>query len=289
MTEPTRTATPRPTFGGPTVLRRDDAAHHVWGNAGSGLVTDRVYLSNDQLHVLEFELPPRSEFRHSESNQTVFAADIAYCVLAGELVVADPEFGEVQVVPAGSTVFFRRDSWHHGFNPGGDVVRVLEFFSPPPARGAASEYSRRQPALERPKYRDDRWAGSLPDHAGARSSRLHVIGEAHAHWSFAATAPSHLVNTLVDTEYLTVAAGRVFAGHVEEPRPIGDESLLVVTAGELWVDVVDPDRTARQCASIRPGDAVYASRGSAVRILNRSAEESTYLVGCGHVPDGWTP
>ena len=172
MSERARRSTPRPTFSGPTVLRRDEVAHHVWGDAGSSLVTDRVYLSNDQLHVLEFELPPRSEFRHSESNKTVFAADVAYCVLAGELVVADPEFGEVQMVPAGSTVFFRRDSWHHGFNPGGDVVRVVEFFAPPPARGAASEYARRQPDLQRPKYRDDRWNGRLPDETGERQSRL---------------------------------------------------------------------------------------------------------------------
>jgi hypothetical protein len=289
VTEPTRTATPRPTYGGPTMLRRDDAVHHVWGDAGSSLVTDRIYLSNEQLHVLEFELPPRSEFRHSESNKTVFAADIAYCVLEGELVVADPEFGEVQVVPAGSTVFFRRDSWHHGFNPGGGVVRVLEFFSPPPARGASSDYSRRQPDLERPKYHDDRWRGSLPEQPEARQPRLRVIDERHAHWSFTAAAPSHLANTLVDTEFLTVAAGRVFAGHVEEPRPIDDESLIVMTAGELWVDVVARDRITRACTLIRPGDAVYASCGSTVRILNRSAGEATYLVGSGHVPDGWTP
>ena len=172
MSERVRRSTPRPTFNGPTVLRRDEVAHHVWGDAGSSLVTDRVYLSNDQLHVLEFELPPRSEFRHSESNKTVFAADVAYCVLAGELVVADPEFGEVQIVPAGNTVFFGRDSWHHGFNPGNDVVRVLEFFAPPPARGTASEYARRQPDLQRPRYHDDRWTGRLPDETGERRIAL---------------------------------------------------------------------------------------------------------------------
>ena len=215
----------------------------MWGDAGSSLVTDRVYLSNDQLHVLEFELPPRSEFRHSESNKTVFAADVAYCVLAGELIVADPEFGEVQMVPAGRTVFFRRDSWHHGFNPGGDVVRVVEFFAPPPARGTASEYARRQPDLQRPKYRDDRWNGRLPDETGERQSRFRVIEARDAHWSFAASAPSHLVGTLVDTEFLTVAVGRVFAGHVEDPRTIGDESLLIVTAGELWVDLCRSGRS----------------------------------------------
>jgi hypothetical protein len=284
-----RRATPRPTFGGPTLVRRDEVAHHVWGDAGSSLVTDRVYVSNDQLHVLEFELPPRSEFRHSESNKTVFAADVAYCVLDGELVFADPEFGEVQIVPAGSTVFFRRDSWHHGFNPGNAVVRVLEFMAPPPARGTASEYARRQPDLQQPRYHDDRWRGRLPDNAAERQPRLRVIDTADAHWSFAASTPSHLVGTLVDTEYLTVAIGRVFAGHVEDPRPVEDDALVVVTAGELWVDLTDPQRSARQCAPLRTGDAAYASSGSTLRLLNRSATEATYLLGGGHVPAGWTP
>jgi hypothetical protein len=283
-----RRATPRPTFGGPTLLRRDEVAHHVWGDAGSSLVTDRVYLSNDQLHVLEFELPPRSEFRHSESNKTVFAADVAYCVLEGELVVADPEFGEVQMAPAGSTVFFRRDSWHHGFNPGSEVVRVVEFMAPPPARGTASEYARRQPDLQRPRYHDDRRRGHLPDDAGGRHSRLRVIDTQDAQWSFAASAPSHLVGTLVDTEFLTVATGRVFAGHVEDPRPAGDETLVLVTAGELWVDLADP-QGGRQCAPLRAGDAAYASCGSTIRLLNRSATESRYVLGSGHVPEGWTP
>jgi hypothetical protein len=252
-------------------------------------VTDRVYLSNDQLHVLEFELPPHSEFRHSELNKTVFAADVVYSVIDGELIVADPEFGEVQVVGAGSAVFFRRDSWHHGFNPGTDVVRVLEFFSPPPSRGSASDYARRQPDLQRPTYRDDRWDGRLPAAAGERQPRLKVIGWSDAHWSFAASAPSHLIGTWVDTEFLTVAVGRIFAGHVEDPRTVDDDSLIVVTAGELWVDLADPGGAHVECAPLRAGDAAYASRGSTVRLLNRTARQATYLLGRGHVPDGWAP
>jgi hypothetical protein len=115
-----------------------------------------------------------------------------------------------------------------------------------------------------------------------------VIHTQDAHWSFAASAPSHLVGALVDTEFLTVAVGRVFAGHVEDPRPAGDETLVVVTAGELWVDLTDP-QGGRQCAPLRAGDAAYASRGSTIRLLNRSATESRYVLGSGHVPEGWTP
>ena len=70
-------------------------------------------------------------------------------------------------------------------------------------------------------------------------------------------APTHLVGLLADTEHLTVTTGRVYAGHVEDPRKVEDESLLVVTAGELWVDVQeqDGDRYATDC--LLPGDAMY--------------------------------
>ena len=290
MSERARRLTPRPTFSGPTVLRRDEVAHHVWGDAGSSLVTDRVDLSNDQLHVLEFELPPRSEFRHSESNKTVFAADVAYCVLAGELIVADPEFGEVQMVPAGSTVFFRRDSWHHGFNPGGDVVRVVEFFAPLPARGAASEYARRQPDLQRPKYRDDRWNGRLPDETGERQSRLRVIEARDAHWSFAAVG--------------TVSSGRHAGGH-RVPHRRGRPRLRRPCRGPAADRRrVSPRRHGRRavgrpvrCARGRlPVCAASCRRrrlckprirGSSPQPISRPSRGTS--LGSGHVPDGWRP
>ena len=63
MTSPiVRRNTPRPHFVEPQLIRRVDVAHHVWGDAEGGFVTDRVISSSDQLHVLEFELPPGGRF-----------------------------------------------------------------------------------------------------------------------------------------------------------------------------------------------------------------------------------
>jgi quercetin dioxygenase-like cupin family protein/uncharacterized cupin superfamily protein len=289
---PSRRPTPRPIFGTPTVVRRDATAHHVWGDAGSGLVTDRVYVSTDTLHVLEYELAPGGEFRHSPGNKTVFAADVAYCVLEGTLVIADPEHGEVRVVEAGQQVLFRRDTWHHGFNPGTGTTRVLEFFAPPPSRGTASTYAVTRPMLAESRYRDDRWAGRWPEAAAERAavSRLHVLTPANALWGFAGDAPSHLVGTLADTEHLTVAAGRVAPGHVEDPRRLADESMLVVTEGELWVDVRDETTDDLTVPCLRPGDAVFLPRGARLRALVRGEAPASYLLGSGRpVPDGWTP
>jgi hypothetical protein len=286
-----RRATPRPTYAAPTVLRRAETAHHVWGDAASGLVTDRVYVSTDSLHVLEYTLEPGGAFRHSAANRTVFAADVAYCVLEGTLVIADPQHGEVRVLDAGEQVLFGRDTWHHGFNPGQEATRVLEFFAPPPSRGTASDYARTQPMLEGSRYRDDRWSGRWPAARSERAAttRLEVLRPGDALWGFAADAPSHLLGMLADTEHLTVSVGRVFAGHVEDPRVVDDESVLVVTEGELWVDA-QHEGGEYVVACLGPGDGVFLPRGSRLRVLSRGGSPAAYLLGSGRpVPDDWQP
>jgi uncharacterized cupin superfamily protein len=274
------------------VIRRDQTAHHVWGDTESGFVTDRVYLSSDTLHVLEFELAPGGEFRHSPTNKTVFAADVMYCVLEGELTMADPQHGEVQVVEAGAGILFGRDTWHHGFNPTQQTLRVLEFFAPPPSRGTASTYARTRPDLTEVHYRDPRWSLRWPEARDEQrsGSRLQVLRNADALWSFASDSPTHQVGTLADTDHLTVNVGRVHAGHVEDLQKVDDETLLVVTGGELWADTRDEQTSEFGPACLRPGDAVYAPRGDQLRVLNRSGAVATYLCGSARpVPDGWTP
>ncbi|WP_392544980.1 cupin domain-containing protein [Oryzobacter telluris] len=285
-----RRPTPRPTYAEPTVIRRQDTAHHVWGDAGAGLVTDRVYSSSLNLHVLEFELPAGAGFTHSETNKTVFAGDVAYCVLDGELVLANPLVGEVRRVRAGQGVLFRRDTWHHGFNPTGGTTRVLEFFSPPPSRGTASEYARQQPMIPEVSYADRRWLGRWPAarDESERAVSLHVLDDDRALWGFAATAPTHLTATWVSTEFLTVVHGTVFPGNIEDFRPCVDETSIVCTAGELWVDMRLADDTfAPACLS--PGDGVVLPAGTPWRALVRASHPAEYLLGEGRVPEGWVP
>ncbi len=286
-----RRSTPRPTFTSPTVIRRDDAAHHVWGDDEGGLVTDRVIVSTTSLHALEFELPPGGEFRHSILNPTVFAGDVLYFVLAGELVLANPQTGEVARVPAGTGRLFHRDTWHDGFNPGDATARVLEFFSPPPARGAASEYARSRPGLEQAVYADTRWRGRWPEDRGLQqaASSFLAADPGTGLLSFRDTRPTHLLSTIVDTPYLRVAQGTVAPGHVEGFATVAAESLLVVTSGELWADVWSEQDGYRATSSLRAGDAMYLPVGCQERVLVRASDPATYLRGWGEVPDGWQP
>ena len=109
----------------PPDLRRADArsrtrpcTRHVWGDDEAGQVADWIYASTERIHALVFGLPAGGAFRHSPEFRTVFGADEVLHVLEGEMVLANPETGEVVRVPRGGFVFFRRDTWHHAFAHG---------------------------------------------------------------------------------------------------------------------------------------------------------------------------
>jgi hypothetical protein len=295
--ESTRRATPRPHFEGPRVLRREDAAHHVWGDASAGLVTDRVISSSDQLHVLEFELPPGAAFRHSEDNPTLFAADVAYLCLAGTLVLTDPETGEVALAPAGSGVYFGRDTWHHGYSLGSTTTTVLEFMSPPPSRGTASTYGRTRPPLAEVRRSDARWRRRWPAALAEQraSRRLLPLRLDDALLSFRDSGPDHLLRTLLDTPFLTVVHGTAQPGVVDEFALVPDERVLRVLEGELWVDVRILDAGASEArptywaGCLQAGDSCFLPAASEARMLVRADRPATYLQGEGRVPESWRP
>jgi quercetin dioxygenase-like cupin family protein len=233
---------PRPSFDAPTVLRADEVVRHTWGDPDAGFVEDWIYVSSQLMHAIVFGMPPGGRFTHSESFRTIFGADELLHVLQGTLVLANPETGEVVRAEVGESVFFRRDTWHHGFSYGDEPLRVLEFFSPPPATGTSGPYARTRPYLETSTYADDRILGHL---LGARAGEPCVESTRSPRpRSFRVLRPSDavlrldtgvLVGLLVSTEHLTVGTVRVNAGQESVAEAHDGEELVYVTRGELRV------------------------------------------------------
>jgi quercetin dioxygenase-like cupin family protein len=221
---------PRPTFSEPTPIRAGDAVQHVWGDEESGLVQDWIYVSSERIHAIVFGLAPGEAFRHSESFRTVFAADELLHVLQGTLVLANPETGEVVSAEPGESVFFRRDTWHHGFSYGDDDLRVLEFFAPPPSTGSSGAYAQTRPYLYDSVYADDRLLGRSVGPAELRSFRLLRPGDAARRLDTGV-----LVGLLASTEHLTVATLDVPPGGASSDESHRGDELLYVTAGALRV------------------------------------------------------
>lgn len=271
-----RRATPRPVFDQPHVVTMDNVTRHLWGDAESGHVGDEVLLSTDTLHALVFTLPPGGRFGHSPDNRTVFAADEVYVVLEGTIGVIDPEIGQVVRASAGEGVFFRRDTWHHGVNWGTGPVRVLEFFSPPPATGASSAYAKTVPYLESPLHANDDILGNWPMGRSAIEDKdsLQLIQDRDLRWR---SEGSLQVGLMCSTENLTVAQVHLLPGTASAVRTHAGDGLLHVTSGEVHVHT--PDADAGTWWKVRSGESIVIPEGFAYRLVNQSAHEVTLISG----------
>jgi mannose-6-phosphate isomerase-like protein (cupin superfamily) len=269
-------SSPRPTFDGPALIRRIDVTRHVWGEPAAGEVFDWIYASTDKVHMLVFGLPPGGAFRHSEAYRTIFAADEVLHVLAGTMVIADPQHGEVQRVGAGESVFFRRDTWHHAFALGPEPLRVLELFAPPPAAGTSSAYARKQPYLDDSRYADDSRLGKWPP-AEPPAARLRVLRPADVLWR---RDLGVLSGILASTEELTVATLEIGPGEVADVHEHGGDEVLMALEGSLWVRAWFDG--AVHVFELGPEDACYLPAGSLHEYRNPGAVTARAI--CGIAP-----
>ena len=260
---------PRPSYDGPTVIRAADAVRHTWGDDGAGFVGDWIYVSSQLIHAIVFGLPPGGAFRHSEDFRTVFAADELLHVLHGTLALANPETGEVVRAEPGESVFFRRDTWHHGVSYGDEPLRVLEFFAPPPATGTSGAYARTRPYLEQSVYAVDGVVGNLVDPRPSAGS-FRVLRREDSVWRLDRDV---LVGLLVSTEHLTVGTVTVPGGQASLEEAHDGEELVYVTRGELRVEA------AGVVATLAPGDAFFVPSGTMHRYAATDAGVAEAIFG----------
>jgi quercetin dioxygenase-like cupin family protein len=261
---------PRPSFDVPTVIRAADVVRHIWGDEEAGFVEDWIYVSSQLIHAIVFGMPQGGVFRHSESFRTIFAADELLHVLQGTLVLANPESGEVVRAEPGESVFFRRDTWHHGFSYGDEPLRVLEFFAPPPATGTSGAYAQTRPYLATSTYADDGVLGRLLRTAEPRRGAFRVLRRGDAVLRLDRDV---LVGLLVSTEHLTVGTVTVPAGHGGLEETHDGEEILYVTRGALRVSAGDVD------AVLSPGDGFVIPARTPHRYAAEGGEVAEAIFG----------
>lgn len=258
---PPATGSPRPTFDGPTAIPSSAAVRYLWGDEVSGEVSDWIYASTDQIHMLVWALPPGGKCLHSDTHRTVFGADVTYVVIGGTLVLANPENGEVKVVEAGESVLFRRDTWHHIFSHGLDQLRVLEFFAPPPSTGSSRKYAQTRPPLEVIRHANDdllgRWPIERPE------PTLHHRTKSDILWRRDGDA---LVGIVVSTEHLTVGTFSLLPGRHGDIEKHGGDETVYVLEGVLNVRAW-PDGSPGWY-ELHPGDGFYCPAGTPHRYSN---------------------
>jgi quercetin dioxygenase-like cupin family protein len=257
---------PRPSFTVPTAITRAGVTRHLWGDEESGIVADLIYASTQAIHALVFILPPGGAFRHSQEYRTVFGADEVLHVLSGTMEIANPETGEVKLVPGGSNVFFGPDTWHHAFARGEEPLQVLEFLAPPPASGSTGAYARTRPYLAHSVYTraDD----------GDGDDTLHVLRDGDITWRRELGVRS---GTLAETPRLAVSTMEVAPAEASEWHSHGGDELLYVLEGRLWVRAQHADAT--YVFELDAEDACLLPAGSDHEYRNYGAVTARTLVG----------
>jgi quercetin dioxygenase-like cupin family protein len=272
-------SSPRPVFDRPTHIRYAEVTRHLWGDATTGFVDDWIYASTDKIHQLVFGLPGGGSFKHSEDFRTVFGADEVLYVLSGTYGSANPETGEVRVVKAGEALFFRKDTWHHGFSLSEEPVRVLEYFAPPPSTGTSGAYARTRPYVAQPVYRQDGFVGRWPMAAAEerQAATMHVIRDADMLWELDPADQGVMTGLFASTEHLTSGKTTVLPGRKSSFATHGGDECLYVLSGCL--NVLTPDREGQVWFELHPGDGFFVPAGSRHQYANMGGEPAVFVFG----------
>ncbi len=272
-------SSPRPTFDRPTPIPQSAITRHLWGDEDSGEVADWIYVSSEHIHQLVFGLPPGGMFRHSEAYRTVFAADEVLHVLSGELIIANPETGEVHRVLPGESAFFRRDTWHNAWNASMEELRVLELLAPPPSQGTTGSYARTKPYLERAQYTHDDWLGRWPagEEEILETQTIRVLRSQDMLWRMEGESRPLLVGILASTEHLTAGVVRLLPGQRSDMRQHGGDCSLYVHSGRLNVHV--SDQPPPSWHELVCGDGFFLPQGTQYQYYNMSGEPAELIFG----------
>ena len=272
-------SSPRPVFAEPTHIRYNDVTRHLWGDAETGFVDDWIYASTDKIHQLVFGLAGGQGFKHSESYRTVFGADEVLIVLSGVFGSANPETGEVRVVHPGEAIFFRKDTWHHGYALTSEPVRVLEYFAPPPSTGTSGAYAKTRPYVEKSVYVQKRYLGQWP---AARpqekaAATMHHLRDSDMLWRLDEGDQGVLTGLYASTEHLTAGRTTLLPGRFSSYAKHGGDLCLYVVSGVL--NVQTPTREGQVWFEVHPQDGFFIPAGVEYRFGNQGAGTATVYFG----------
>jgi quercetin dioxygenase-like cupin family protein len=272
-------SSPRPVFTVPTHIKYAEVTRHLWGDAETGFVDDWIYASTDRIHQLVFGLAGGQGFKHSESYRTVFGADEVLIVLSGVFGSANPETGEVRVVHPGEAIFFRKDTWHHGFALTAEPVRVLEYFAPPPSTGTSGAYAKTRPYVSRPTYRQDRYIGQWPMATAAEKSTatMRHLRDQDLLWLLDENDQGVLTSLFASTEHLTSGKTTLLPGSSSQFETHGGDECLYVKSGVL--NVLTPGKDGQIWFEIHPQDGFFIPAGAEHRYANMSGEPVEFYFG----------
>jgi mannose-6-phosphate isomerase-like protein (cupin superfamily) len=185
----------------------------------------------------------------------------------------------VQRTEKGEVIFFRRDTWHHGFSVGTEPLRVLEFFAPPPSTGTSGAYARTRPYVEHSIYTQDQWLGKWPMERAAfqKACAMQVITDRDLMWRLEGENQAAIVGLYAATEHLTAGKLQLLPGQHTSTFAHGGDKSLYLLKGVL--NVLAPLNEGQKWFEVHPRDGFYLPMGTPHQFHNMADEPLEFVFG----------
>lgn len=226
------------------MVRYGDAERTLWGDDTFpyvGRLNDTFYARDEIINCNFVDLPPGGGALGDDRHRSCFGADELFYVLEGQLVQSNPRTGEFHVVRLGEAVWFHRDTWHHQWNYSTERLRVLEFFHPTPAAGAAEEYAASKPPFSNipQRMQDDlltRWPEARAEAVGKQT--MWVVRNDDILWRMEGSRAGRqmLVGIMLSTVHATIGKIQLLPAMRSEQYIHRGDKVLVAEEGTLYVE-----------------------------------------------------
>jgi quercetin dioxygenase-like cupin family protein len=175
----------------------------MWGDERAGYVSDWIYGSSHDIHMMSFEMSVGTRFGNSPDFKTIYNCAETYHCLKGEFTFHCPETGEVHVLKKGDTLYFPPNTWHWGYNFGAESCHVLECLTPR-TEEAVEAHAKKQPWLKDARYCLAEIVGSYLPGASRKGERARLARAGDYLFEIVGDRRPMRVGLICSTDMLTV-------------------------------------------------------------------------------------
>jgi quercetin dioxygenase-like cupin family protein len=262
-------------FDKPTLIPAAKAPRFLWGDAEAGYVSDWIYGSSPNIHMMAFELNVGGRFGNSPDFKTYYNCAETYHCLKGEFTFHCPESGEVHVLKTGDTLYFPPDTWHWGYNFGSESCRILECLTPRTEQ-AVEAYAKKQPWLADIRYSPPETVHEFTPGKAMTASRAALVRAGDYRFEIVGEKRPMRVGLVCSTAMLTVGIIELHPGQEGELLSHPSDKVIYCLEGQANTFIPDSDPNWWE---LKAGDSGFIPASSRHAFFNGSDRMARILFG----------
>jgi quercetin dioxygenase-like cupin family protein len=260
-------------FSQPALIPAAQAPRFLWGDAEAGFISDWIYGSSPDIHMMSFEMTVGQRFGNSPNFKTYYNCAETYHCLKGEFTFHCPETGEVHVLQKGDTLYFPPNTWHWGYNFGPETCHVLESLTPRRVE-AVEAYAKKQAWLTDIRYGQRELIGHYEPGTPRPAERAKLVRPGKYLFEIVGEKLPMRVGIAVSTDMLTTAFVDLHPGQASELISHSSDKVIYALDGRMNVRLPSADPNWWQ---LDAGDAGFMPAGTEHAFFNTSDKMARFL------------